>query len=227
MPDVRPAGGSPADAGPRAHAEGAPAARRLGVRALATTAAAVAGLWAVGALLGPGPDAATPGAPGSVTTAPSSAQVLPVTQVVGPDGAREAAPDDLVGWLQRHPEVTVLGVRRMRGGGWGSGGVDTWRGVRAVSIDYEMSAPAPGAAPIRRLVGLPLLCDAAACTRLVPGVRVRTTFVTVDGAVTAVETRWTPRPGDVVGLLPEPERTAHRETTIAVVRQAAGARGEP
>lgn len=205
----------------------APVAPRRGVRAVATAVAVVAGVWAVGQLLGPGTDAAAPGAPGSVTTAPSTAQVLPVTQVVAPDGTRGVTPDDLVGWLQRHPEVTVLGVRRMRGGGWGSGGVDSWRGVRAVSVDYEMSAPSAGAPPIRRVVGLPLLCDGSACTRLVPGVRIRTTFVTADGSVTAVESRWTPQPGDVVGSLPEPERTAHRDATLDVVRQVAGARAEP
>jgi hypothetical protein len=197
------------------------ATRRRGVRAVATAVAVVAGVWAVGALLGPGTDAAAPGAPGSVTTAPSSALVLPLTQVVEADGARDPLPDDLVGWLQRHPQVTVLGVRRMRGGGWGSGGVDTWHGVRAVSVEYERSAPTATTPALQRVVGLPLLCDTATCTRLVGGVRVRTTFVSAPGTVVAVETRWTPAPGDPVGLLPEPRRTQHREAVLDVVRRLA------
>ncbi len=209
-----------------------PAARRV-PRALAVAAAVLAGVWAVGAGLGGDLSGATDPAgaaePGSAAAAVAAAdvRVASVAQVVEPDGGRAAAPDDLVGWLQRHPQVTVLGVRRVRGGGWGSGGFDSWRGVRAVSVDYELAAPGATTPPLRRFVGLPLFCSGGdgGCTRLVPGVRVRTTFVTDadDGTVTTVESRWPASTADGVGLIPEPLRTEHRTVLIDVVRQTAGA----
>ncbi|WP_143447727.1 hypothetical protein [Kineosporia sp. R_H_3] len=221
------------DAVPQAAPQAVTAPRRA-PRALAVAAVVVAGVWAVGAglggdLSGGAADPVGAAEPGSAAAAVAAAdvRVASVAQVVEPDGGRAPAPDDLVGWLQRHPQVTVLGVRRVRGGGWGSGGFDSWRGVRAVSVDYELAAPGATTPPLRRFVGLPLFCAGGdgGCTRLVPGVRVRTTFVTDagEGTVTTVESRWPASTADGVGLIPEPLRTEHRTVLIDVVRQTAGA----
>lgn len=228
-------------------ASGQAGSRRL-VRGLAGAIAVVAALWAVGGLLGgPGADPADPAdgrqdatGAGDGTRAPL--RVGPVAAMVGPDGRRVPLPEDFAGWLAADPRIRVIAVRPLRGGGWGSGGFDSWQGVRAVNVDYELAAgalrsdglvpdpllsPASPAGQLRRVFGVPLLCVGtgpdAPCTRLLPGVRVRTTLVFgVDGTTSAVETRWTPSTGsDSLGRMPEELRGPHRQAVVDEVTKAA------
>ncbi len=189
---------------------------RRGERAVAVAAGGLGALWAIGAVLGADPPGSASSTAATSGAAAAPVRVAEVTQVVRPDGARTAAPADLVGWLARHPDVRVLSVRRFRGGGWGSTSAGLARGVRAVSVEYELTTAA--VSPLRRVAGLPLFCTdaggAAACSRLVEGVRVRSTFVEGDAPPVLVESRWR------AGRMPDVLRQAHRSTVLDVVRRS-------
>lgn len=165
-----------------------------------------------------------------VLDGPGRMAVSRPVQVVDPvTRARTAAPADLVAWLQDHPQVEVIAVRRFRGGGgWGTMGGWTWQGLDAVTVEYRLRPRSGLLRPLSRVRAVtaePLFCasrggEGATCGQVDGDTRARSTFVTIPdgGPPLLVEAFWS-RSAQGEDM-PDDVRFAYRTLLLDVLRQA-------
>jgi hypothetical protein len=125
---------------------------------------------------------------GAEATAGNILVTAPTRVVDSTTGTTAALPDDPARWLRSRPLVRVTRVDHVL--------VD---GRPSVQIDYRLAPPTGTAA---RVDTVPLFCGIGpaedkvypwaplSCTRISPDVRVRSTFVPVDGRVLLAEASW-------------------------------------